>query len=76
VAGLLVALGLLGIGGYVATHALNRDPEPSRNFRRIDWTHAAPIWCAKEARDFGGLADRRDTPTPDQAGKDRTPHRG
>jgi hypothetical protein len=30
VAGLLVALGLLGIGGYIAAHALNRDANPSR----------------------------------------------
>jgi hypothetical protein len=30
VAGLFAALGLLGIGGYVATHALNRDAKPSR----------------------------------------------
>ena len=29
-AGLVVALGLLGVGGYIATHALNRDAKPNR----------------------------------------------
>lgn len=29
-AGLFVALGMLGIGGYIATHALNQDAKPSR----------------------------------------------
>jgi hypothetical protein len=30
IAGSFAALGLLGIGGYIATHALNRDAKPSR----------------------------------------------
>src|SRR5512132_2614300 len=30
VAGLVAALGLLGLGGYIGTHVLTRDPKPSR----------------------------------------------
>ena len=64
---MFVALGLLGIGGYIATHALNRDAKPNRTSagssgpsERRSRTHEGPATSTHSPTD--GTRPRRTEP--------------